>query len=51
MRTRCLSSACFLNTREWYEKAVAKDNAAAMYMLGTLYENGQGVPQDGAKAR
>jgi TPR repeat protein len=41
----------YAKAREWYEKAVAKDNAHAMGNLGTLYANGYGVPQDYAKAR
>ena len=41
----------YVKAREWYEKAVAKDNAHAMSNLGILYENGYGVPQDYAKAR
>jgi TPR repeat protein len=32
--------------REWFEKAAAKDVAAAMYNLGVLFGNGEGVPQD-----
>jgi TPR repeat protein len=34
-----------------FEKAAAKDNADAMNNLGALFANGQGVPQDYAKAR
>jgi TPR repeat protein len=40
-----------LKAREWYEKAAAKDNTDAMVNLGSLYENGEGMPQDFAKAR
>jgi len=35
---------------EWYEKAAAEDNADAMFKLGLLYHNGQGVAQNNAKA-
>jgi hypothetical protein len=35
---------------EWLEKAAAKDDAGAMTLLGTLYQNGRGVSQDYAKA-
>jgi Flp pilus assembly protein TadD len=41
----------YAKAREWYEKAVAKDNALAMSNLGTLYENGYSVRRDYAKAR
>ena len=41
----------YAKAREWYEKAADKGDAGAMAALGTLYENGQGVPQDYAKAR
>jgi TPR repeat protein len=37
--------------REWYEKAIAKDNSDAMNSLGMLYQNGEGVTQDFGKAR
>ena len=38
--------------REWYEKAIAKGNATAMYQLGWLYDNGyHGVAKNEAKAR
>ena len=36
---------------EPYETAAAKGDASAMFNLGLLYENGQGVAQDYAKAR
>ena len=35
---------------EWYRKAAAKDYAAAMYNLGVMYANGQGVAQSDAQA-
>jgi hypothetical protein len=38
------------NAREEYERAAAKGDANAMFNLGALYENGQGVAQDYAKA-
>jgi uncharacterized protein len=41
----------YSKARDWYEKAIAKGNAAAMNNIGTLYDNGQGVAQDYAKAR
>ena len=41
----------YAKAREWYEKAAAAGDAAAMRNLGFLYANGQGVPQDYAKAR
>ncbi len=34
----------------WYEKAAAQKNYAALFQLGTIYENGLGVPKDLAKA-
>src|SRR5262249_12640218 len=37
--------------RDWWEKAAAAGNAAAMTSVGWLYSDGQGVPQDYAKAR
>ena len=37
--------------REWFEKAVAAGDAAAMTNIGRLYGFGHGVPQDYAKAR
>ena len=37
--------------REWYEKAAAKDNSAAMNNLGMLYDYGHGVVKDYDKAR
>jgi hypothetical protein len=37
--------------REQYEKAAAKGDANAMFNLGVLYHNGQGVAQDYTKAR
>ena len=39
------------SAREEYEKAAAKGDASAMFNLGVLYHNGQGVAQDYAKAR
>jgi TIR domain/Sel1 repeat len=39
------------SARDEYEKAAAKGDASAMFNLGVLYHNGQGVAQDYAKAR
>ena len=39
------------SAREEYEKAAAKGDASAMFNLGVLYHNGQGVAQDYTKAR
>jgi hypothetical protein len=39
------------SARQEYEKAAAKGDASAMFNLGVLYHNGQGVAQDYAKAR
>src|SRR5262249_55943197 len=39
------------SARVEYEKAAAKGDASAMFNLGVLYHNGQGVAQDYAKAR
>jgi TPR repeat protein len=41
----------YAKAREWYEKAAAKDVAAATYNLGVFYGNGYGLPQDYAKAQ
>jgi TPR repeat protein len=41
----------YAKAREWWEKAAAKDNVAAIGYLGILYRYGRGVPQDYAKAR
>jgi TPR repeat protein len=41
----------YAKSREWYEKAAAKDNANAMYELGQIYSEGFGVARDYAKAR
>ena len=41
----------YVKAREWYEKAVAKNNTSAMVDLGLLYENGQGVARDYIRAR
>ena len=35
---------------EWYRKAAAAGNGRAIYSIGLLYTQGQGVPQDYAKA-
>jgi localization factor PodJL len=35
---------------KWLSQAAAKGQAVAQYRLGTVYERGQGVPADGAKA-
>jgi TPR repeat protein len=37
--------------RQWYEKGAAQGFAAAQNNLGSLYDNGRGVPQDYVKAR
>src|SRR5271166_4599743 len=37
-------------TRESLEKAAAAGSAEAMYMLGELYYEGEGLPQDSQKA-
>jgi Sel1 repeat/TIR domain len=39
------------SARKDYEKAAAKGDASAMFNLGVLYHNGQGVAQDYVKAR
>ena len=39
------------SARKEYEKAAAKGDASAMFNLGVLYHNGQGVAQDYVKAR
>src|SRR5262245_14719527 len=39
------------SARQQYENAAAKGDASAMFNLGVLYHNGQGVAQDYAKAR
>jgi TPR repeat protein len=31
---------------KWYNKTAEQDYANAQFNLGTMYENGQGVPQD-----
>ena len=36
---------------EWWKKAADKGHVNAMYWLGSLYKNGQGVTRDYAKAR
>ncbi|WP_408591282.1 hypothetical protein [Novosphingobium sp.] len=41
----------YVQARNWYLQAAAMGYAAAMYNLGVLYENGQGVPQDYVQAR
>ncbi len=35
---------------KWYRQAAEKGNAAAQYMLGVCYDNGEGIPKDVAKA-
>ena len=37
--------------RAWLEKAAAQNNTTAQYMLGVLYQRGEGGAQDHAKAR
>ena len=37
--------------REWFLKASAKDHTQAMNLLGHLYQEGLGVPQDYVQAR
>src|SRR5262249_13062357 len=41
----------YVKAREWWEKAAQKGDGDAMFGLGYLYENGQGVARDYAKAR
>jgi TPR repeat protein len=36
---------------QWYEKAATQGNADAQYFLGSLYDRGEGVPQNYAQAR
>ena len=36
--------------RWWYYRAVEQDDADAQYMLGVMYDEGDGVPQDYAEA-
>ena len=36
---------------EWYQKAAALGNAAAMNDIGALYDNGHGVPLDSTRWR
>ena len=40
----------YAKAREWFEKAAAKGDAAAMLNLGVLYETVKAWPQDYAKA-
>ena len=35
---------------KWFRKAAERGDADAQFMLGTFYENGEGVPQDYAEA-
>ena len=35
---------------EWYEKAAARSHIEALYALGTLYENGEGVRREDRKS-
>jgi len=41
----------FATARDWFEKSAAKGNEDALFQLGALYANGQGVAHDYAKAR
>ena len=41
----------YAKAREWYERAAAAGNVAAMANLGWLYRDGLGVPRDYEKAR
>ena len=36
--------------RWWYYRATEQDDADAQYMLGVMYADGEGVPQDDAEA-
>jgi hypothetical protein len=36
--------------RQWWERTAAQGHARVQYNLGTLYYNGQGVPQDYLRA-
>jgi TPR repeat protein len=40
-----------VKARQWLEKAAAQGLAAAQFNLGTMYDNGYGVPQDYVQAR
>jgi len=44
------SAKDYQNAAAWWQKAAAQDHAAAMYGLGNLYANGQGVAASRAKA-
>jgi TPR repeat protein len=41
----------YQQARQWYEKAVAAGDAAAMTYIGVLYHNGNGVDRDYKQAR
>lgn len=43
-------SKLYDEARNWYERAAAKGESAAMYELGTLYQNGRGGPANYAAA-
>ena len=40
----------YTNAFEWFEKAANQGFAEAQCSLGWMYENGEGIPQDGQKA-
>jgi TPR repeat protein len=41
----------YIQARNWYQGAAAAGNTGAMYNLGVLYQNGQGVAQNYDQAR
>jgi TPR repeat protein len=40
------SRAASAERRKWYRKAADQDQHFAQVLLGSMYQNGQGVPQD-----
>ncbi len=40
----------YAKAMEWHTKAAGKGNGSSMYMVGVMYVNGYGVPQDWPKA-
>jgi len=41
----------YAQAAHWYRRAADFGNADAMYNLGRMYENGQGVPKDATLAK
>ena len=41
----------YAEARKWYRRAAERGDTSAQYRLGTMYEDGEGVPQDYAEAR